>query len=118
MKSNPNKVGFKYSSSMAFLKYRGEVIGEVPFPDGKISSSETKQYNLNLTLLADRLFFNSQLYSDVISGTLPLNTFVRISVKVSIIGIKIHVVSSTSCDVAVQLSSKTINQNCHSKRKL
>ncbi|KAK7311270.1 hypothetical protein RJT34_09293 [Clitoria ternatea] len=117
---NPNKVGFKYSDSTAHLNYREQLIGEVPLPAGEISSSETKGFNLTLTIMADRLLSNSQLYSDFTSGSLPLNTFVRISGKVSILGfIKIHVVSSTSCDFAVNISNRTVgNQECKYKTKL
>ncbi|KAK7382892.1 hypothetical protein VNO80_02047 [Phaseolus coccineus] len=117
---NPNKVGFKYSDSIAHLNYRGQLIGEVPIPAGEISSGETKGFNLTLTIMADRLLSNSQLFSDVTSGTLPLNTFVRISGKVSILGfIKVHVVSSTSCDVVINLSNRTVgNQECQYKTKL
>ncbi|XP_057458950.1 uncharacterized protein LOC130749588 [Lotus japonicus] len=117
---NPNKVGFKYSDSTAQLNYRGQQIGEVPIPAGEISSDQTKGFNLTLTIMADRLLSNSQLFSDVTSGTLPLNTFSRISGKVSIMGfIKVHVVSYTSCDIAVNISNRTVgNQECHYKTKL
>ncbi|XP_004510083.1 uncharacterized protein [Cicer arietinum] len=117
---NPNKVGFKYSNNIAHLNYRGQLIGEVPISAGEISSGETKGFNLTLTIMADRLFSNSQLYSDITSGTLPLNTFLTISGKVNILGfIKVHVVSSTSCDFAVNTSNKTIgNQQCQYKSKL
>lgn len=117
---NPNKVGFKYSNSTANLNYRGQLIGEVPIYAGEISSSETKGFNLTLTIMADRLLSNSQLYPDITSGTLPLNTFLRMSGKVSILGfVKVHVVSSTSCDFAVNISNRTVgNQECQYKTKL
>lgn len=117
---NPNKVGFKYSDSTAHLNYRGQLIGEVPVPAGEISSDGYKGFNLTLTIMADRLLSDSQLFSDVTSGTLPLNTFVRISGKVSILGfIKVHVVSSTSCDFPITLSNRTVgNQECQYKTKL
>jgi hypothetical protein len=117
---NPNKVGFKYSNTTAHLNYRGQLIGEVPIIAGEISSGETKGFNLTLTIMADRLLSNSQLYSDITSGTLPLNTFLIISGKVSILGfIKVHVVSTTSCDFAVNTSNKTVgNQECQYKTKL
>lgn len=117
---NPNKVGFKFSDSVANLNYRGQQIGEVPVPAGEISSDATKEFNLSLTIMADRLLSDSQLYSDVTSGTLPLNTFVKISGKVRILGfIKVHVVSSTSCDFAVDISTRAVeNQECKYKTKL
>ncbi|CAL5422911.1 unnamed protein product [Camellia sinensis] len=64
---NPNKVGFKYTNSSALLKYRGEVVGDVPVPAGEISAGETLPMNMTLTVLADRLLTNSDVYSDVMS---------------------------------------------------
>ncbi|KAI7997450.1 Serine/threonine-protein phosphatase PP1 [Camellia lanceoleosa] len=64
---NPNKVGFKYTNSSALLKYRGEVVGDVPVPAGEISAGETLPMNMTLTVLADRLLSNSDVYSDVMS---------------------------------------------------
>jgi len=117
---NPNKVGFKYSNTTAHLNYRGQLIGEVPISAGDISSGETKGFNLTLTIMADPLLSNSQLFSDITSGTLPLNTFLTISGKVNILGfIKVHVVSSASCDFSVNISNKTVgNQECQYKTKL
>ncbi|KAI4355964.1 hypothetical protein L6164_000019 [Bauhinia variegata] len=117
---NPNKVGFKYSGSAAQLNYRGQMIGEAPIPAGDISPGEKTGMNLTLTIMADRLLSNSQLFSDVTSGELPVNTFVRLSGKVRVLGfIKFHVVSSSSCDVTVNISNRTIgDQVCHYKTKL
>ncbi|KAK2981876.1 hypothetical protein RJ640_010393 [Escallonia rubra] len=92
---NPNKVGFKYTDSSALVKYRGEVVGEVPLPAGKIGAGETKAMNLTLTVLADRLLSNSNAYSDVVAGALPLTIYTRISGKVKIL-FNFHFVSYTT----------------------
>ncbi|XP_059668187.1 uncharacterized protein LOC132313440 [Cornus florida] len=117
---NPNKVGFKYTNSSAFLKYRGEIVGEAPIPAGEISSDQTRPMNMSLTVLADRLLTNSNAYSDVLSGTLPLTTYTRIPGKVRILNfIKIHVVSYTTCDLTINVLSRTVaDQTCHYKTKL
>ncbi|XP_057489629.1 uncharacterized protein LOC130775533 [Actinidia eriantha] len=117
---NPNKVGFKYTNSTAVLKYDGQVVGEVPIPASKISAGQTSTMNLTLTLLADRLLSNGNVYSDVISGTLPLSTFTRISGKIKILRIiKIPVVSYTSCDLSINVLNRSVaNQTCHYKTKL
>ncbi|KAL6573804.1 hypothetical protein OROHE_002263 [Orobanche hederae] len=65
--TNPNRVGFKYTNSTAFLRYRAADVGEVPISAGKIGARDTHPLNLTLTLMADRLLFNSALYTDVIS---------------------------------------------------
>jgi len=117
---NPNKVGFQYTNSSALLNYRGQVVGEAPIPASKISADQTATMNLTLTILADRLISNSNLYSDIISGTLPLSTFTRISGKVHILKIiKIHVVSYTTCDINIAVQKRSVtNQTCQYKTKL
>ncbi|OWM67025.1 hypothetical protein CDL15_Pgr000477 [Punica granatum] len=117
---NPNKVGFRYKNSSARLNYRGQLVGEAPLPADKISAGETKAMNLTLTLLADRFLSNSQAYGDVIAGELPLNTYTKISGKVTLMNIfRIHVVSTTTCDLTLLVSNRTVgNQHCKYKTKL
>ncbi|KAL4587240.1 hypothetical protein LXL04_000108 [Taraxacum kok-saghyz] len=64
---NPNKVGVKYQNSSASLRYRGNEVGQVPVPAGKIGSDETKQMNLTVTVFADRLISDSDMYRDLLS---------------------------------------------------
>ncbi|CAN1175483.1 hypothetical protein LINPERHAP2_LOCUS31965 [Linum perenne] len=114
---NPNKVGLKYTDSSASLNYRGSQVGEVPIPAGRISADSTTLLNLTLTLMADRLLSNSQLYSDVLSGQLPLNTYARIKGKVTVFHIR--VTSTSICDFTVFLSNRTVgDQTCNYKTKL
>lgn len=117
---NPNKVGFRYKNSSAMLNYRGKLVGEAPIPADKISAGETKPMSLTLTLLADRLLSDSHLYSDVISGEVPLSTYTKISGKVTALKIfRIHVVSTTSCDLTLFVPNRTVgNQHCKYKTKL
>ncbi|XP_022734270.1 late embryogenesis abundant protein At1g64065-like [Durio zibethinus] len=117
---NPNKVGFKYKDSTAQLNYRGQQVGEVPIPAGKISADETVPMNLTLTVMADRLISDSKFLSDVRGGELPLNTFTKIAGKVNVLNMfKIHVVSSTSCNFIVFLSNSSVgDQDCKYKTNL
>jgi hypothetical protein len=116
---NPNKVGFKYKNSSALLNYRGRVVGEVPIPAAKISPDQTVTMNLMLTVLADRLISNSNLVSDVISGTLPLTASTRISGKVYILKIiKFHAVSYTTCDIDIHVLKRSMTNHCQYKTKL
>ncbi|KAK9920174.1 hypothetical protein M0R45_028733 [Rubus argutus] len=118
---NPNKVGFKYTNSTASLNYRSVLVGQVPIGAGEISSDQTKPMDVTLTIMADRfLGKTSELLSDVAAGTIPFNTVTKISGKVTILGIfKVHVVSTTSCDFNVDVSSKTAgDQVCTYKTKL
>jgi len=117
---NPNKVGFKYKNSSALLNYRDRVVGEVPIPAAKISPGQTVTMNLTLTILADRLISNSNLFSDIISGTLHLSAFTRISGKVYILKIiKIHAVSYTTCDINIAILKRSVTkQSCQYKTKL
>lgn len=116
---NENKIGFKFTHSCVFLNYRGQVVGDVSIPAGKISADKTVYMDLTVTFMADRLLLMSDLYADVISGTLPVRMSTRISGKV-IIGIfKIHAASYTSCDIIIDVKNKSVaKQTCHSKTKL
>ncbi|KAK6118167.1 hypothetical protein DH2020_048068 [Rehmannia glutinosa] len=116
--NNPNRVGFKYTNSTAFLRYKGNDVGEVPVPAGKIGARDTRSMNLTLTLMADRLLSNSALYTDVISGTLPFQTYIRLAGKVRIL-FNIHVVTYTTCDLDIDLANRNVSsQKCHYKTKL
>ncbi|XP_010504211.1 PREDICTED: uncharacterized protein LOC104781289 [Camelina sativa] len=117
---NPNRVGFSYDSSSALLSYRGQLIGEAPLPASRIAPRKTHLLNLTLTLMADRLLSESELLSDVMAGVIPLNTFVKVSGKVSVLKIfKIKVQSSSSCDLIVSVSDRNVtSQNCKYSTKL
>lgn len=114
---NPNPVGFKYTDSAAFLKYRGDLVGEAPIPAGEIGGGATRGMNLTLTLMADRLLSDSEFYGNVISGTLPFQTDVTLTGKVPLL--RIPVVAYASCDLEIRVASrKIVKQICHNKTKL
>ncbi|XP_027338331.1 uncharacterized protein LOC113852295 [Abrus precatorius] len=117
---NPNKFGFKFYDGNALLNYRGQLIGDAIIPNEEILAEETKRMNLTLTLMADHLFSNPQALNDVSSGALPLNTLIRISGQVDMLGFIIfHVGSTSSCDFTLYLSNKTIvNIKCQYKTKI
>lgn len=116
---NPNKVGFKYTNSTAFLNYRGELVGEAPLLAGDISAGGTEHMNVSLTVLADRLISNSEIFPDITSGVLSFNTVVKLSGKVEILFFKIHAVTSSSCDFNIYISNRTVgDQQCKYKTKL
>ncbi|CAN8279243.1 unnamed protein product [Cochlearia groenlandica] len=117
---NPNRVGFSYKDSSALLNYRGQLIGEAPLPANRISPRQTRFLNLTLNLMADRLLSESDLLSDVMSGDIPLNTFVKVSGKVSVLKIfKFKVESSSSCDLNVSISNRNVtSQKCKYSTKL
>lgn len=118
---NPNKVAFRYTNASALLKFQDKVIGEVPIPGGKIKASGFTPMNLTLTVMADRLLGNSDVYSDVFkSGTLPVSTYTRIKGSVRILHLfDIHVVSYSNCDIQISISTRSIqDQSCRYKTKL
>ncbi|KAL1545365.1 hypothetical protein AAHA92_22102 [Salvia divinorum] len=115
---NPNRVGFKYRNGTALLRHRGNDIGEVPVPAGRIGSRDTRSLNLTLALMADRIISDSTLFSDVVSGTLPIQAYVKLSGKVRLV-FSIHVATYTTCDVDVILRNQTLsNLKCHYRTKL
>ncbi|XP_044473114.1 uncharacterized protein LOC123201606 [Mangifera indica] len=117
---NPNKVGMKYQDSVAVLFCRGEQVGEVPIPAGKVSADETVHLLVFLTVMADRFVSNTQILSDVVSGSLPISTNTKISGKVSIFNVfNVHVTSVSNCSFTVYIANRTISEeHCTYKNSL
>ncbi|GLT51182.1 hypothetical protein SLA2020_246110 [Shorea laevis] len=117
---NPNGIGIKYKNATALLNYRGTQVGQVTIPAGEISAHDTVGVNMTLTIFADRFLSESkQLYSDVKAGSLPLNTYIRISGKVKLLFFKIKVIATASCDFTIDISKKSAaDQKCKHKTKL
>ncbi|KAL6337795.1 hypothetical protein AAG906_039762 [Vitis piasezkii] len=116
---NPNRVGFRYNNASALLNYDGGLVGEAPIPAGRIGARKTTGMNIVISLMADRLLLNPQLYSDVLSGSLPLSTYTRISGKVSVLFVKIKVVSTSTCNMTVDVKNGTLKDTvCQYKTKL
>ncbi|KAI3742802.1 hypothetical protein L1987_60498 [Smallanthus sonchifolius] len=116
---NPNKVSVKYQSSSTSLRYKGREVGDVPIPAGKIGVDGTEDLNLTLTIFADRLVTDSEIYKDIIGGNLALSSYTRIKANVRVVFFHIHVTSTSDCDVNIDIGSRSIpNQTCHYKNKL
>ncbi|XP_044503110.1 uncharacterized protein LOC123223799 [Mangifera indica] len=117
---NPNKVGMKYKDSVAVLTCRGEQVGEIPIPAGEVSADETVRMLLYLTVMADRLVSNPRIFSDVVSGSLPLSTYTKISGKVPIFNaFNVHVISVSNCSFTVYISNRTTSEElCTYKNSL
>ncbi|CAH1439492.1 unnamed protein product [Lactuca virosa] len=116
---NPNKVGVKYKPSSASLLYRGNEVGQVPIPAGEIGSDDTRELNLTVTVFADRLLSDSDMYRDLLSGNLPFTTYTRIKAKVRVLFIHIHVTSISTCDVNIDIVGRRIaNQTCNYQNSL
>ncbi|CAN6930040.1 unnamed protein product [Brassica oleracea var. botrytis] len=112
---NPNRVGFSFGSTSALLNYKGQLVGEAPLPANKVGPQKTLRMNITLTLMADRLLSESQVFSDVMSGSIPVNAFVKVAGKVSVFNMfKIKVKSSASCDVTISVSSRNVTSQ-HSR---
>ncbi|KAM6565240.1 hypothetical protein CsatA_024368 [Cannabis sativa] len=119
---NKNKVSFKYHNCTAALNYRGHLVGVINIPAGNIPSDDTKRLDITLTIMADHLLLDDSqdLFSDVVAGVVPMNTYLKMSGKVKIFGIfKIHVRATSSCNFNVNISSTSItDQTCNNKAKL
>lgn len=118
---NPNKVAFRYTNTSASLKYKDQVIGNVPIPPGKIKRDGSTPLNLTLTVMADRLLSDPDLYSVLLgSGSLPLSTTTRIKGRVRILKLfNVHVVSYSSCDLKINVQNRRIEQQtCRYKTKI
>ncbi|WOG84021.1 hypothetical protein DCAR_0103200 [Daucus carota subsp. sativus] len=118
---NPNKVAFRYTNTSASLKFKDQVIGNVPIPPGKIKRDGSTPLNLTLTVMADRLLADPDLYSVLLgSGSLPLSTSTRIKGRVRILKLfNVHVVSDSACDLKISVQSRSIEQQtCQYKTKV
>ncbi|CAF2169671.1 unnamed protein product [Brassica rapa] len=117
---NPNRVGFSFGATSALLNYKGQLVGEAPLPANRVGPQKTLRMNVTLTLMADRLLSESQVFSDVMSGSIPVNAFVKVAGKVSVFNMfKIKVKSSASCDVTISVSSRNVtSQHCKYSTKL
>ncbi|GKD83173.1 late embryogenesis abundant protein, LEA-14 [Tanacetum coccineum] len=116
---NPNKVRVKFRNSSAVILYKGQEIGDVPIPAGEIGSEGTMQMNLTLTVFADRLLTNMDVYGDVINGNLPVSTYTRITGRARILNLfNIRIVSVSSCDLNISILNRSVsNQTCHYTNK-
>ncbi|KAI0531360.1 hypothetical protein KFK09_000913 [Dendrobium nobile] len=117
---NPNHASFRYGESSAELFYKGSQVGEAAIPPGQINAGGSERMNVSVTIFAGRLIGDSALYNDVLSGSLVFQTTTRIPGRVSVLGIfKHHIVTYSSCDVTVNVSSRTAdNSNCRYRAKL
>lgn len=107
---NPNKVGFKYTNSTAFLFYRGVEVGLVPIPSGHIGADGTEQISSTLELLPDRLITNTHIFTDLIHDSLPFSTTTDISGRIDFFHIfKHHVDTSTVCNITISILNKSID---------
>ncbi|XP_047975483.1 uncharacterized protein LOC125217945 [Salvia hispanica] len=115
---NPNRVGFRYGDSRAVLRFRGGDVGEVPIPGGEIGARDTRNLDLTLALMTDRLIFDSDFYAEAFSGTLRFETAIRMAGKVRVV-LDFRVVSYTSCDLDIRLATRMVsNQTCRYKIKI
>lgn len=118
---NPNKASFKYGNdSTSLIYYKKDVVAEGIIPAGKISSDETKVFNIEVRIFADRLIGNPEVYSDVISGKLPFTTYTRISGRISVLHVfKRHIVTYSWCDISIDVVNRSIEKShCKYKTKL
>lgn len=116
---NPNKVSMKLKKGNADIMYRGDTVGVVPIPVAKISADKTTALNMTVTLLANRLLSNPQLYSDATAGSMPMSTKAEVSGKVNIVGIKISVSATSTCYFTVFIGNRTVSdQDCKTKAKI
>lgn len=117
---NPNRVGFSFGNASALLNYGGKLIGEAPLPASRVGPENTLPMNITLTLMADRLLTDTQIINDVMSGSIPINTFVKVAGKVRVLKIfKIKVKSSSSCDIVISVANRNVtSQHCKSSTRL
>ncbi|KAG9137547.1 hypothetical protein Leryth_018854 [Lithospermum erythrorhizon] len=116
--NNPNIVRLKYSQSVAYLRYKDHDVGEAPIVGGEIRSKETKPMNLAMELLADRLLFDSDVYSQAYSGSLPLSTYVEIMGEIQML-FKVKVKTYSTCTFNVDVMKQSLSDfSCNYKTEM
>lgn len=117
---NPNHASFRYGESSAELFYKESQIGEAAIPPGQIDAGGSERMNVSVTIFAGKLIGDSTVYNDVLSGSIVFQTTTRIPGRVTVLGIiKHHIVTYSSCDVVVNVSSRAAQtSNCRYKAKL
>lgn len=118
--TNPNHASFRYGEGSADLYYRGALVGQAAIPPGEVSAGGSVRSDVLVTVMAGRLIGNSAVYTDVIAGSVPFTTTTEIPGRVTVLGVfKHHMVSYTTCDIAVNVRNRTVeNSDCKYKTKL
>ncbi|XP_058100186.1 late embryogenesis abundant protein At1g64065-like [Magnolia sinica] len=117
---NPNIASFKFGNSTTLIYYRGTSVGQAYTPAGKASAKRTLQMNVTIDVLADRLIGDMDLYKDLISGSLQVNSHTKIGGRVNLLNIfKRHVDVEMNCNITVSLNNNAISdQKCKRSVKL
>ncbi|KAL1329068.1 hypothetical protein HN51_046222 [Arachis hypogaea] len=116
---NPNSASFKFRNATTAISYRGVAVAEVKNPPGIAKARRTFRMNVTADVLADRLATRPELFSDVMSGHMTLNTYTEISGRVKVLVIKKHAEIKMNCTVNVDFSSKQVqDMNCKRKVKI
>ncbi|GAB2301589.1 hypothetical protein Dimus_035601 [Dionaea muscipula] len=111
---NPNAASFKFRNSTTSVSYDGVIVGEVQSPPGLARAMKTLRMNITVDVIVDNLLLSSpvSLLSDALgSGSLPFDTFTKISGRVRLINvIKKHVVITMNCSVTVNVKTSDVQE--------
>ncbi|KAK7261078.1 hypothetical protein RIF29_27382 [Crotalaria pallida] len=117
---NHNHGSFRYKNSTGYVNYGGTVVAEVPM----LSSLVPPRSSINVTSYASfmigRLLENPKFWSDIVTGgTLNMTSTTALPGKVIALKIiKLKATAYTTCDISLNIISKTADTKCISKLKL
>ncbi|KAJ4760783.1 hypothetical protein LUZ62_071158 [Rhynchospora pubera] len=116
---NPNYAGFKYESTNTTILYHGLQAGVSPMQAGVVKARSSKTIHNTIYIMATTIINSPFLLPEMIAGKLPLSSITSMVGKVVLFNnIKIHATVDTSCDIVVDLQSRTMTSSCNGKVKI
>ncbi|KAF3320360.1 Late embryogenesis abundant protein [Carex littledalei] len=118
--NNPNHASFRFGQGSAQMYYQGQLVGLAEIPPGEAKAEGSVNCVVDLTVMAGRLASKySAAYADVVAGSMDFTTETEIPGRVTVLGVlKHHMVSYTTCQVVIGLTSKTLeSSDCRYRTK-
>lgn len=113
---NTNFGHYEYESSTVTLAYRGANVGEAVFFEGRAGARSTKEIEVNLAVSSSNVSSDSNLASDLNSGTLTLTSHGKLSGEVHLLELfKKRKAPEMNCTIKIDLVNEEIlDWNCSS----
>ncbi|XP_024989332.1 late embryogenesis abundant protein At1g64065-like [Cynara cardunculus var. scolymus] len=113
---NRNYGGFEFKDSVAYVYYRGMLIGEVPIEHSKVPARGSFTMTTYANITGGKMATDPDFYNDIASGTLNFTSTTSMHGKVSVLKIvKVGAKVDSFCDICVHILTQEVDPVCHSK---
>lgn len=111
---NPNDASFKFGNSTTVISYEERKIGEALIPAGKAPARRTIRMNVTVEVLAGELMGNMNMFKDLMSGKVTVNSYTKMGGRVNLLNIfKKHADVIMNCSLTMSVSDQSIlEQKC------